>query len=229
MRRMLRNITIILVVSCLLACIDNNANRTTAFTTINNPILEKPCVIIDSLGEWSEIIFDRSGMIEKMAYAETANFIHERIYPCARCFLRPEAADALLGANKLAMKEGLRLVIYDCYRPKMYQQKMFDLVKNPDYVAKPGKGSMHNKGLAVDLGLADNKGTLLDFGSAFDEFSEKSHYLCNGISIEAKSNRKKLREMMVMAGFEPYKNEWWHFSYTKKSYEADDFIWDCNK
>jgi D-alanyl-D-alanine dipeptidase len=224
-----KNITIVLVVVSLMYSCESKQTKNVAPSLIS---VQNSIVPIkrdtNSIKVWQEINFNETQMIEKMAYADTANFMHEKIYSCAKCFLRTEAADALLKANQLALKEKLRLVLFDCYRPKVYQQKMYDIAKNPNYVALPTKGSMHNKGLAVDIGLADIKGNLLDCGSRFDDFSEKAHFSYSNIPEKAKSNRRKLREIMMQAGFEPYKNEWWHFNYSKAEYPTDDFIWNCN-
>jgi len=176
---------------------------------------------------WKEINFDSLAIINKMAYADTANFMHEKLYPCARCFFRPEVAKALEKANERAQNKGYKLVIYDCYRPYGIQVKMFKLVNNPMYVAKPGKGSYHNRGAAVDLTLADENGNILDMGGAFDDFSSISHYANDSISKTAKKNRKLLRSIMVKAGFSPYESEWWHFNYLQKSFATAGFQWDC--
>lgn len=185
-------------------------------------------VIKDSTG-WAEIKMDTLGMINKMAYADTANFMKQKIYPCARCFLRPEAAAALEKANKFAKARNLKLVIFDCYRPYGFQQKMYEIVNNPKYVAPPGKGSNHNRGAAVDVSLADSEGSLLDMGNAFDDFSELSHFISPNITEKAQANRKLLRDIMEEAGFMAYDNEWWHFDYKKKQYETSDFRWECNE
>jgi D-alanyl-D-alanine dipeptidase len=181
----------------------------------------------DTIKEWQEVQFDSLDIINRMAYADTANFMHEKIYPCARCFLRPEVAGALEKANQLAKDKGYKLIIYDCYRPYGYQRKMYEIVNNPLYVAKPGKGSNHNRGAAIDLSLTDADGNLLDMGGAFDDFSKISHYSADGISKVAKKNRKLLRTIMTKAGFTPYENEWWHFDYRKKRYPTAGFVWDC--
>lgn len=181
----------------------------------------------DSL--WAEVDFKSSGMINRMAYADTANFMHTKIYPCARCFLRPEVAEALDKANEFAKDRNLRLVIYDCYRPYGYQRKMYEVVNNPRYVAPPGKGSNHNRGAAVDLTLADENGIILDMGNAFDDFSGLSQYDNDSIPRQAQKNRKLLRNLMVKAGFTPYNNEWWHFDYKKKRYATAGFKWECDK
>lgn len=194
------------------------------------PAADSYISIVDSVStEWSEIRFDSTDVINKMAYADTANFMHQKIYPCARCFLRPEVAEALERANKLAKRRNLKLVIYDCYRPYQFQYKMYKIVNNPRYVAKPTKGSNHNRGQAVDIALADAEGNLLDMGNEFDDFSELSHYNAKDISKEGRKNRKLLRKIMEQAGFTPYDNEWWHFDYTKKQYPVANFVWDCNE
>lgn len=185
-------------------------------------------LVMKDSSDWQEINMEAKGMVNKMAYADTANFMGQKIYPCAKCFLRPEVAEALEKANTLANAKNLKLVIFDCYRPYGYQQKMFEIVNNPKYVAPPGKGSNHNRGAAVDLSLADNEGNLLDMGNEFDDFSSLSHYISDKISAKAQNNRKQLRDIMKEAGFTPYDNEWWHFDYRKKRYETSDFRWECD-
>ncbi|MFL9843677.1 M15 family metallopeptidase [Flavobacterium rhizosphaerae] len=186
--------------------------------------------VSDSLPKgWTEIKFDSLDMVNRMVYADTANFMHQKLYPCARCMLRPEVADALIQAGKLAKKQDLKLVIFDCYRPYALQLKMYEIVSNPKYVAKPGIGSNHNRGAAVDLSLIDKEGNLLDMGSNFDDFSEVSHYAHKGLKQNAAKNRKLLRDIMQQSGFTPYENEWWHFDYKKKDYDISVYIWDCEE
>ena len=190
--------------------------------------LQRTSIINSLSAEWSEIRFDSAGVINKMAYADTANFMHQKVYPCARCLLRPEVAVALDKANEIANEKGLRLVIFDCYRPYPIQYKMYEIVNNPKYVAKPGKGSNHNRGRAVDISLADEGGNLLEMGGAFDDFSEVSHPDYKDIPRKARKNRRLLARIMTQAGFSIYPYEWWHFDYKQKTYETSDYIWDCN-
>nr|WP_322624256.1 M15 family metallopeptidase [uncultured Flavobacterium sp.] len=197
------------------------------FITLN--AFAQPTIIIHKLNnDWAEVQFDSLGPLNKMAYADTANFMHEKVYPCARCLLRPEVGEALEKAYQLALDKGYRLVLYDCYRPYPIQYKMYELVNNPLYVAKPGKGSNHNRGQAVDISLADENGELLDMGGAFDEFSEISHYAYKDISRKARRNRKRLRTIMTEAGFTPFESEWWHFDYKQRVYETSNYVWECN-
>lgn len=211
---------LLLVLLAVMLCSAVAVNESTSIYVSGNVLNGK-----DSL--WTEVDFESSGMLNRMAYADTANFMHAKIYPCARCFLRPEVAEALEKANELAKDRDLKLVIYDCYRPYGYQRKMYEIVNDPRYVAPPGKGSNHNRGAAIDLTLADENGKLLDMGNPFDDFSELSQYDNDSIPRQAQKNRKLLRNIMVKAGFTPYNNEWWHFDYKQKRYATAGFKWDC--
>ena len=230
---MLKNTTIISVgVSLFLSC-TNNTTRTSSIASSSKETDSLTSITENGLDStrllWTEIDFQKSGMIERMAYADTTNFIGQKIYPCAKCFLRPEAAKALNAANKLATKKGLRLILFDCYRPTKHQQEMFDIVGDSKYVAEPKKGgSMHNKGLAVDIALADSMGLMLDFGGDFDDFTERSHHAYSDLNSLAYSNRILLKDIMTEAGFTPYPYEWWHYSFKNANYDLDDFIWSCN-
>ena len=233
MKKTLKNITIISAgVSLILSC--TNCSNTTS-TDQSSP--KEISSTVDTVGEkldsiyssWTEVSFQEDGIIESMAYADTSNFVGQKIYPCARCFLRPEAAKALMIAKGIATQKGLKLIVFDCYRPTQHQQEMFDLVQDSKYVAEPKEGgSMHNKGLAVDIALTDSLGNILDFGGAFDEFSEVSHHGYDKLNSLAISNRVLLKKIMSEAGFTPYPYEWWHYSYKQVDYNLDDFIWTCN-
>lgn len=221
------NITILLVVSLLGACRQKTANVNNTDTVAL--IISEPSAPIDSmpLRGFARLNVEDKRFSIRMAYADTANFLHQKMYPCASCYFRPEVKEALEQAAALASNQHLILVIYDCYRPARIQMQMYDKIKNPKYVSKPGKTSMHTKGQAVDLALADTLGHLLDFGSAFDEFSERSAYNFEGISNHAKANRALLRSLMLKAGFEAFESEWWHFNYKKIDYPPDNVIWNC--
>ncbi|WP_205529482.1 M15 family metallopeptidase [Taibaiella koreensis] len=193
----------------------------------NSIQLEEDSLVVTLPEEWIAIDAAAEGFVLDMPYADTANFTHRKIYDCARCLLRPEAAMALRAAGKQARAAGFRIVIFDAYRPLPYQQKMYDVVPDKRYVADPAKGSMHNRGLAVDVGLADSSGKLLDMGGHFDDFSERAAYHYAALGKLQHSNRAMLRALMTGAGFEPYEGEWWHFNYRKKDYPLSVYLWPC--
>ena len=144
--------------------------------------------------QWTDIhLVDESILID-MRYATTNNFVKEQLYNCGRCFLRPEAARALLKVQKVFAKQNLRLKMLDCFRPRPVQQKLWDKFQDPSYVTPPSKGSMHNRGLAVDLTLVDENGKELDMGTAFDFFGEEAHHTYTKLPEEVLQNRQLLKK-----------------------------------
>lgn len=160
-------------------------------------------------------------------YATTDNFVKAKMYNCGRCFLRPEVANAIIGVHKKLQKQGLGLKIWDGYRPRPFQQRLWDKVPDERYVTNPKKGSMHNRGAAVDLTIVDKKGKELDMGTPFDFFGEKAYQTYTNLPEKVLGNRKLLRETMASEGFKHIRTEWWHYSYTKKKYSLSDWMWDC--
>lgn len=160
-------------------------------------------------------------------YATADNFTAAKIYDCARCLLRPEAAQALLKAHRALQRQGLGLKMFDCYRPRPYQQRLWDKVPNPDYVTPPEKGSMHSRGAAVDLTIVDAQGNELDMGTPYDYFGREAHYDYTRLPGKVLANRRLLRRTMEAAGFQGIRTEWWHFSFRGKNYPLSDYVWPC--
>ena len=97
-----------------------------------------------------------------MKYSTDDNFLKEKVYPCDECFLRVKTVKALLDANSSFIEKGYKIKLFDCYRPKAIQKKMWKIVPDANFVANPKKGSIHNRGGAVDITLVDLIGTELD-------------------------------------------------------------------
>lgn len=146
-----------------------------------------------------------------LAYATTANLTGEPVYRNAECWLRREAAEALAAAIALARPLGLRLRIFDALRPVEAQWKLWNHTPNPEFLADPRRGSPHSRGVAVDLTLLDGDGRELDMGTAFDAFTPLSHHARVDIPAEAQRNRLLLMGLMTAAGWDFYRNEWWHY------------------
>lgn len=160
-------------------------------------------------------------------YATKNNFTGEQIYPCGRCFLRNEVKEALAKAEKEFISKGYKLILFDCYRPAPAQKKLWSIVPNPDYVTPPEKGSMHNRGLAVDLSLTDLKGNILDMGTDYDYFGEEAHINYIKHPTEVLENRKLLTKTLEKYGFKGIRTEWWHFSYQNLSSPIENWEWEC--
>lgn len=163
-----------------------------------------------------------------MKYATADNFLKESVYPCAECYLRKSAAIALAKANKAFLEEGFRIKIFDCYRPLDIQKKMWQLVPNADYVADPSKGSLHNRGLAVDLTIVREDGSEVDMGTAFDHFGPESAFAYDDLPKEIRRNRKFLNRILKRSGFRVLKSEWWHYNFQSTVRPSvSNFKWDC--
>ncbi|MCL4784800.1 MAG: M15 family metallopeptidase [Bryobacterales bacterium] len=149
----------------------------------------------------------------EIRYATPNNFTKSVLYPEARCVLRREVAEELAKVQRDLKAGGLELVIYDCYRPLSVQKKMWEIVPNEAYVANPAKGSRHNRGAAVDVGLFDSYGKRVEMPTDFDDFSEKAHYSNIDLPAGILINRQKLRTMMERYNFAALPTEWWHFDF----------------
>jgi zinc D-Ala-D-Ala dipeptidase len=147
-----------------------------------------------------------------LAYATADNFTGKPVYrPGARCFLNTVAEEKLRVAMALAKTQGLRFLIFDAYRPTEAQWVLWNHTPDPNFLADPAKGSPHSRGAAVDLTLIDASGTPLDMGTAFDAFTPLSHHGNLEISATAQASRLLLIGIMTTAGFDFYRNEWWHY------------------
>lgn len=173
-------------------------------------------------------------LAEDMRYAGSDNFVGTPVdgYRAARCFLLPPAAAALVRAETALRASGLRLQVWDCYRParavrhfvrwahdradqKTKAAHYPDLDKSAllgDYIA-PVSG--HSRGATVDLTLLRCDGghcTPLDMGTDFDLFDPRAHTDSPLATAAQRANRAQLRQAMEAQGFRNYPLEWWHYT-----------------
>ncbi len=145
--------------------------------------------------------------VYKMKYASSDNFLKTKVYDCEACYLRYKTVKALLKAQEKFNKKGYKIVLYDCYRPLDIQKKMWQIVPNPSYVADPKKGSIHNRGGAVDISLADLNGNELNMGTGFDHFGPEAAQDYKQLPKDVLENRKLLRNTMIRSGFRIFESE----------------------
>ncbi|MGJ4801800.1 M15 family metallopeptidase [Luteimonas sp. SDU82] len=168
-------------------------------------------------------------------YAGTNNFTGTRVdgYDAARCYLLREAAEALRDAELELRTEGLRLRIYDCYRPARAVRQFVrwaadasDQSTKAAYYPALDKASLvpgyisdrsgHSKGATVDLSLLDCRSgrcESLDMGTDYDFFDPRANTDHSGITPAQRRARTQLRDVMARHGFENYPMEWWHYSF----------------
>ena len=186
-------------------------------TDLERAILKQGLVDIQQLS--NEVVVD-------MKYSTEDNFLNEDVYEdYDKCYLLADVAKRLVQAQDIIMDKHpqLRLLLFDCVRPRSVQYKMWEIVKGTDqqkYVAPPGgTGSMHNYGAAVDLGLTHLDTGIVDMGTPFDFFGELAQpryevgFVKSGkLDAVHLSNRRILRAAMLESGFHGILSEWWHFN-----------------
>jgi len=160
-----------------------------------------------------------------LRYTTPDNFTHVRLYPVtARCLVHQTMVAGLRTAAARLRSLGYRLVFWDCYRPHSVQVHMFQIVPNPEWVARPGDyATSHESGRSVDVTLASSHRAcapavrvhgycLLDMGTGFDDFTDRAHaFATSGVSSKAEADRAILRHAMEAGGLSVYSGEWWHF------------------
>jgi len=164
---------------------------------------------------------DVSGLVEitapaydvdfDIAYAGPNNFTGAPVYGRPACYLHADAAALLARAVDLAAAIGLRFLVFDAFRPSEAQWVLWNHTPDPGFLADPRRGSPHSRGVAVDLTLVDPNGQPLEMGTGFDDFTPRSHHGNRDIPAVAQANRHMLLGLMTSAGWDFYRNEWWHY------------------
>lgn len=170
-------------------------------------------------------------------YAGTRNFTGGVVdgYEAPGCYLLRPAAEALQEVEAELRGQGLRLRVFDCYRPARavrhfvrWSQGADDPVAKAEYHPSfrrseliPGgyisDRSGHSKGATVDLTLlrCDASGACaeLDMGTPFDFFDPSANTDHPGFGANVRANRDLLRQAMARHGFDNYPMEWWHYTF----------------
>ncbi|MFI2742316.1 M15 family metallopeptidase [Zhouia sp. PK063] len=235
----------LLIFFCIMSIVSCKNNTSTTkkdeiAITKSSPIEQKSKIDtvkenkLPSLTELTDTSFVRlrdysKNFVYDLRYATKNNFLKTKVYDCAECYVRVKTAKALLKANAAFMKHGLRIKFFDCYRPHDVQYKMWKIVPNSQYVANPDKGSVHNRGGAVDITLVDSEGKELDMGTGFDYFGKKAYHDCYDLPQQVLANRKLLKETMNNYGFDSIRTEWWHYNLRAAYHDkVANFKWPCS-
>lgn len=167
---------------------------------------------MQNLIEITEKNFD---VILDLRYASDNNVCGHKLYAEPFCYLHEAAIAPLQIAIKSAKNLGLKLKIFDGFRPLQVQKYMYEKFPG-DFVSNPESGVVpHCRGVAIDLTLTDLDGNELEMGTNFDDFSDLAFHNCDKISTEAQRNRLLLLGLMSAAGFDFYSKEWWHYQLFK--------------
>ena len=148
-----------------------------------------------------------------LRYATADNLTGRAIYTRPVALLRPEAHAMLRAAAARAAVLGLRLRVFDAFRPMEAQWALWRALPDPQFVADPAQETgLHPRGVAVDLTLTDPAtGPDLDMGTGFDAMAPQSAHAALDLPAEAVRNRALLLGTMAAAGWEHIASEWWHY------------------
>ncbi|MDF2177332.1 M15 family metallopeptidase [Aliiglaciecola sp. CAU 1673] len=176
-------------------------------------------------------------------YVGSNNFIGRPIagYEAPKCLLHLDAAKALKRVAVKAAESGLRLKIFDCYRPKKAVADFMAWAADPndnakkasyypnleksaligDYIA-PQSG--HSRAATIDLTLEQQNSSgqwqELDMGGTYDLFDPVSNTLHHDVNPLQRENRLMLKALMEEQGFKAYPLEWWHFTLAQEPFAA---------
>jgi len=216
---------LLLSISFLYGCKNSKQEIVTDSIKVETPIeqeLPVEVIKIDYDTTQCKEITERSGIVLDIIYATNNNFTKNQIYPCSRCFLRPVMADKILILQEdINKKYGINLKLFDCYRPRPARQNLWDIVPDTRYVTPPNKGSMHNRGLAVDMTLVGKDVKELDMGTEYDFFEQEAYTTNTDLPKYVQKNRKAMAKLMETHGMKGIRTEWWHFSLKTKKAPLD--------
>lgn len=175
-----------------------------------------------------------SDIVLEVRYAGSNNFLGTPVegYKDEIVILSTPAAQALIKVQQELKTLGYCLKVFDGYRPQRavnhfisWAKVSGDTLKKQQFYPDVDKKNLfnlgyissrsgHSRGSTVDLTIVDyNTGKEVDMGGAYDFFGELSHHNYSGISEVQKNNRVFLKRIMMKHGFQPYAQEWWHYTY----------------
>jgi len=149
-----------------------------------------------------------------LRYAGSNNVAHRPLYPPGTpALVRAGVAERLKIVQDYLRKKGYGLKIWDAYRTRSTQEKLWQTTHNHSFVADPkeGRGSMHIRGAAVDATLVDAAGNDVPMPTDFDSFTPAARLEYPGKNATVRANLKTLQKAMAHGGFYGLRTEWWHF------------------
>jgi len=216
------HIKCLLLLCALISAVSCKSQTGIPAATIRNESVVNDTAFVNLKDYSKDFVYD-------MKYATSDNFLKAKVYDCAECFLRLKTVKAMIEANHSVMKKGYKIKLFDCYRPLDIQKKMWKIVSNPSYVADPSKGSIHNRGGAVDITLVDSNGKELDMGTPFDFFGVEASHNYSNLSKDIKDNRELLKKIMTENGFNSFDSEWWHYNLKSSlNDKVSNTKWKCD-
>lgn len=152
-------------------------------------------------------------IVVELKYATSNNFTNGVVYDFTEAYLRYSTVLKLMEVQAELREQGLRLKIWDAFRPLEAQEKLWAANPDPQYVSNPWSGTnSHSRGNTVDVTLVDANGREVEMPTGFDEFSTYADRDYSDCTDAAAKNAQLLQEVMEKHGFTGLESEWWHFT-----------------
>ena len=170
-----------------------------------------------AIGDPSEFVDIKSidsSIVIDLRYTSANNVTRRPLYPPGTpALVRASVAERLVVAQKYLKEKGYGLKVWDAYRSRATQMRLWQAMQNRSYVANPkeGVGSMHLRGVAVDATLVDSSGREVAMPTDFDSFTPAALIEYKGRDQAVRANLKLLQKAMAHGGFYGLRTEWWHF------------------
>lgn len=181
-------------------------------------VIAAPVVNLDEMPDRADSDFVKvrdyiPDIVIELKYATASNFTGTVIYDFTEVYLRYSTVLKLMEVQNELRQQGLRLKIWDGFRPLEAQWKLWEAKPDPTYVSNPQTGTnSHSRGNTVDVTLVDAEGKELEMPTGFDDFTSFADRDYSDCTDAAASNAQLLQDLMEKHGFEGLQSEWWHFT-----------------
>lgn len=144
-------------------------------------------------------------------YATSNNFLGCPLYTCDRIFINRHVSSRLKRVQKDLANLGIGLIVHEGYRPPSVQQFINSGFCSDCQSLLDAESEHYRKGLGVDVSICYLEGCPLALPTDYDEVSPASCRDCNFLPGHVYHNSALLEKYMVMYGFVPQREKWWHF------------------
>jgi g-D-glutamyl-meso-diaminopimelate peptidase len=241
--------------SSLLAGCQSMMSETTskAETTKNNAVTTEQKAAVTTAEKWTpavppesdDVIVRVADYIEDVVidirYGSTNNSTGTQIYKFGDAYLRYGTVKKLENAAKLLAEKGLKLVIWDAFRPLEAQMSLY--YTQPECMTTPsaGKYLRFNNADAVSVSAVRSDGGSIELPSDF--FGENKERNSSGVTAAAKENAQIIDDAMLQSGMVRYlDDEWYNYADSDEYplaatttvdssgvHECESWIVDCNE
>lgn len=190
------------------------------------------------------VAVDQNRIATEVRYFTADNFVGEPVdgYQAPTIYMTASAYEALLAVTEDLSIFGLGLKVFDAYRPQQavnhfvrWAEDLNDTRMKARFYPQVDKANLfrdgyiasrsgHSRGSTVDLTIIDlASGEELDMGTRWDFFDLSSWGESDQVNSEQRANRALLRSVMTKHGFNPLREEWWHFTLAAEPYPETYF------